>query len=150
MAPMEHSPAFLRLVADAKTRVRETTPEEVYRRQQAGEHFHLVDVREDHEWEQGHARGALHLSKGIIERDIEKTLPDRDAEIILYCGGGFRSALAADALQNMGYRRAAPPGWGRPRAAGGPTPPRKGPRPRAGRPPPPPPPRGPPPPPPPR
>ena len=105
MAPMEHSPAFLRLVADAKTRVRETTPEEVYRRQQAGEHFHLVDVREDHEWEQGHARGALHLSKGIIERDIEKTLPDRDAEIILYCGGGFRSALAADALQNMGYRR---------------------------------------------
>ena len=103
---MEHSPGFLRLVADAKTRVRETTPEEVRRRQQAGERFHLVDVREDREWQQGHARGARHLSKGIIERDIEKSIPDRDAEIVLYCGGGFRSALAADALQKMGYRRA--------------------------------------------
>ncbi|TMA37709.1 MAG: sulfurtransferase [Deltaproteobacteria bacterium] len=102
---MEHSPGFLRLVADAKTRIRETTPEEVHRRQQAGERFHLVDVREDREWAQGHARGALHLSKGVIERDIEKAIPDRDAEIILYCGGGFRSALAADALQTMGYRR---------------------------------------------
>jgi len=102
---MEHSPGFLRLVADAKTRVRETTPEEVYRRQQAGERFHLVDVREDHEWAPGRARGAVHLAKGIIERDIERTIPDRDAEIVLYCGGGFRSALAADALQTMGYRR---------------------------------------------
>ena len=102
---MEHSPGFLRLVADAKTRIRETTPEEVHRRQQAGERFHLIDVREDREWAQGHARGALHLSKGVIERDIEKAIPDRDAEIILYCGGGFRSALAADALQTMGYRR---------------------------------------------
>jgi len=102
---MEHSPGFLRLVADAKTRIRETTPEEVHRRQQAGERFHLVDVREDREWAQGHSRGALHLSKGVIERDIEKAIPDRDAEIILYCGGGFRSALAADALQTMGYRR---------------------------------------------
>ncbi len=104
--PVEHSPGFLRLVADAKTRVRETTPEEVRRRQQAGERFHLVDVREDREWQQGHARGARHLSKGIIERDIEKSIPDREAEIVLYCGGGFRSALAADALQKMGYRRA--------------------------------------------
>ena len=102
---MEHSPGFLRLVADAKTRIRETAPEEVRRRQQAGDRFHLVDVREDREWAQGHARGALHLSKGVIERDIEKAIPDRDAEIILYCGGGFRSALAADALQTMGYRR---------------------------------------------
>ena len=101
---MEHSPGFLALVADAKTRVRETTPEEVHGRQQAGSRFHFVDVREDGEWEKGHARGAVHLSKGIIERDIEKTVPDRDAEIILYCGGGFRSALAADALQRMGYR----------------------------------------------
>ena len=102
---MEHSPGFLRLVADAKTRVRETTPEEVRRRQQAGARFYLVDVREDREWQQGHAPGALHLSKGIIERDIEKTIPDHDVEIVLYCGGGFRSALAADALQKMGYRR---------------------------------------------
>ena len=103
---MEHSPGFLRLVADAKTRIGETTPEEVRRRQHAGDRFHLVDVREDREWQQGHAGGALHLSKGIIERDIEKTIPDHDAEIVLYCGGGFRSALAADALQKMGYTRA--------------------------------------------
>ncbi|TMA97587.1 MAG: sulfurtransferase [Deltaproteobacteria bacterium] len=102
---MEHSPGFLRLVADAKTRIRETAPEEVRRRQQAGDRFHLVDVREDREWQQGHAPGAVHLSKGIIERDIEKTIPDHDVEIVLYCGGGFRSALAADALQKMGYRR---------------------------------------------
>ena len=102
---MEHSPGFLKLVADAKTRIRETTPEEVRRRQQAGDRFHLVDVREDREWAQGRARDARHLSKGIIERDIEQAIPDRDAEIILYCGGGFRSALVADALQKMGYRR---------------------------------------------
>jgi rhodanese-related sulfurtransferase len=101
---MDHSEGFLALVRDAKTRIRETTPEEVRRRQQAGERFHLVDVREDREWRQGRAAGATHLGKGIIERDVEKTIPDRDAEIILYCGGGFRSALAADALQKMGYR----------------------------------------------
>ena len=103
---MEHSPAFLALVADAKTRIQETTPEEVQRRQQAGDRFHFFDVREDGEWAKGHARGAVHLSKGIIERDIEKTVPDRDAEIVLYCGGGFRSALVADTLRKMGYRRA--------------------------------------------
>ncbi len=101
---MEHSEGFLNLVRDAKTRVRETTPEEVRRRQQAGERFHLVDVREDGEWAAGHAAGAIHLGKGIIERDIEKTLPERDADVVLYCGGGYRSALAADALQRMGYR----------------------------------------------
>ena len=101
---MEHAPGFLKLVDESRRRIRETTPEEVRRRQQAGERFHLVDVREDREWQQGRATGATHLGKGIIERDIEKTIPDRDAEIILYCGGGYRSALAADALQQMGYR----------------------------------------------
>jgi rhodanese-related sulfurtransferase len=100
---MEHSEGFLRLVNDAKSRVRETTPEDVRRRQQAGEHFILVDVREDNEWQKAHASGAIHLGKGIIERDIERTVPDHGAEIVLYCGGGYRSALAADALQRMGY-----------------------------------------------
>ena len=102
---MEHTPGFLRLVGDAKTRVRETTCEDVRRRQQAGEPFHLVDVREDREWAQGRLPGAIHLGKGVIERDVETRIPDPDAEIILYCGGGYRSALAADALQRMGYRR---------------------------------------------
>jgi len=101
---MDHSPGFLRLVDEARGRIRETTPEEVRRRQEAGDRFHLVDVREDDEWRQGRARGAVHLGKGIIERDVEKTFPDRDAELILYCGGGYRSALAADALRQMGYR----------------------------------------------
>jgi rhodanese-related sulfurtransferase len=112
---MEHSPGFLRLVAQSKQRIRETTPEEVRRRQEVGERFHLIDVREDGEWQRGHARGAMHLGKGIIERDIEKTLPDHDADIVLYCGGGFRSALAADALQQMGYRnvRSMDGGWRR-------------------------------------
>ena len=96
---MQHSESFLALVADARRRVRETTPEDVRRRQDAGERFHLIDVREDHEWQEGRARGAMHLGKGIIERDIETTIPDRGAAIVLYCGGGYRSALAADALQ---------------------------------------------------
>ena len=100
---MEHSPGFLKIVGESKDRVRETTPEEVRKRQQAGESFYLVDVREDNEWEKGRAAGAIHLGKGIIERDIERTVPDHAAEIILYCGGGYRSALAADALQQMGY-----------------------------------------------
>jgi rhodanese-related sulfurtransferase len=100
---MEHSEGFLRLVAAAKRRIRETTPEEVHRRQHAGERFHLIDVREDHEWQAGHARGSVHLGKGLIERDIERTIPDRDARIVLYCGGGYRSALAARALGQMGY-----------------------------------------------
>ena len=104
---MQHSGGFLTLVAEAKRRIRETTPEEVRRRQDAGQQFHLIDVREDHEWQQGRARGAIHLGKGIIERDIEQTIPDRDADIVLYCGGGYRSALAADALQQMGYRKVA-------------------------------------------
>ena len=112
---MEHTPGFLRLVAQSKQRIRETTPEEVRRRQEAGERFLMIDVREDGEWQRGRARGAMHLGKGIIERDIEKTVPDHDADIVLYCGGGFRSALAADALQQMGYRsvRSMDGGWRR-------------------------------------
>jgi rhodanese-related sulfurtransferase len=102
---MDHSPGFLKLVADAKTRVTETTPEEVHRRRQRGERFPLVDVREDGEWAAGRVAGAVHLGKGVIERDVEQRFPDRNAEIVLYCGGGYRSALAADALQRMGYRR---------------------------------------------
>ena len=112
---MEHSPGFLKLVDEAKRRIRETTPEEVRRRQEAGERFILIDVREDHEWRKGRARGALHLGKGIIERDIEKTIPDRTADLVLYCGGGFRSALVADTLQRMGYSnvRSMDGGWRR-------------------------------------
>ena len=103
MAP-NHPPAFLNLVNDAKTRVEEESFQETKKRIDAGEKFILVDTREDSEWARGHIPGAIHLSKGIIERDIEKTVPDKDARIILYCGGGFRSALAADNLQKMGYR----------------------------------------------
>ena len=99
-----HSEGFLKLVQDAKTRVRETDAATVSARLERGERFHLVDVREESEWDRGHLPGAVHLSKGIIERDIEKRIPDHDAEIVLYCGGGFRSALAADNLQRMGYR----------------------------------------------
>jgi rhodanese-related sulfurtransferase len=101
---MEHSQGFLNLVNDAKSRIKETTPERVLERQKAGHDFYFVVVREDDEWRQGHAAGAIHLGKGIIERDIEKTIPERGAEIILYCGGGYRSALVADTLQKMGYK----------------------------------------------
>jgi rhodanese-related sulfurtransferase len=101
---MDHSSGFLKIVNDAKSRVREKTPEDVKRKQEAGDKIYLVDVREDNEWQKGHAAGAIHLGKGIIERDIESTIPDHQAEIVLYCGGGFRSALAADVLQQMGYK----------------------------------------------
>jgi rhodanese-related sulfurtransferase len=100
---MKHSLAFEQLCADARSRVREITVEEVKRKLDAGEQFHFIDVREDHEWQADHAAGAQHLGRGIIERDIEKVVPERDAEVVLYCGGGFRSALAADNLQKMGY-----------------------------------------------
>lgn len=100
---MVHSQGFLNLVNDAKSRVRENTPEDVKRKQEAGESFYFIDVREDNEWQTGHAAGAIHLGKGIIERDVERTIPDHAAEIILYCGGGYRSALATDTLQKMGY-----------------------------------------------
>ncbi|OLE18520.1 MAG: sulfurtransferase [Cyanobacteria bacterium 13_1_40CM_2_61_4] len=100
---MKHSPAFLKLVEDSKTRIRETDIREVKRRLDAGDKLHLVDVREESEWARGRLPGALHLSKGVIERDIEKAIPEKSAPIVLYCGGGFRSALAADNLQKMGY-----------------------------------------------
>jgi len=99
----QHSPAFLALVNDAKKRVRETTVDKVKSRLDRGELLLIVDVREDHEWAKDHLPGAVHLGKGVIERDAEACLKDKGAEIILYCGGGFRSALAADNLQKMGY-----------------------------------------------
>jgi rhodanese-related sulfurtransferase len=100
---MVHSPNFLKLVNEAKARVKETNVPDVKRRIDAGERFLLVDVREDNEWAKGHLPGAVHLGKGIIERDIETRVPDPGAKLILYCGGGFRSALVADNLQKMGY-----------------------------------------------
>ena len=103
---MDHSKEFLAAVEDAKSRITEVTIDELLERQQRGDKFRLVDVREDDEWRAGHAVGAEHLGKGIIERDIVARAPDKDEELILYCGGGFRSALAADALTKMGYRRA--------------------------------------------
>ncbi len=99
----QHSPQFLKLVQDAKTRIHEVTVDEVKAKLDRGERFHLVDVREESEWAKDHLPQAIHLGKGTIERDIEQRLPDASAEIILYCGGGFRSALAADNLQKMGY-----------------------------------------------
>ena len=99
----QHPPRFLKIVDDAKTRVRETNVEDVKKKMDRGEKFMLVDVREESEFAKDHLPGAIHLGKGIIERDIEARVPDLDAEIVLYCGGGFRSALAADNLQKMGY-----------------------------------------------
>jgi len=99
----KHAPRFLEVVQDAKARVRELTVHDVKGSLDRGESFHLVDVREQSEWSVGHLPGAVHLGKGIIERDIEKTISDPGARIVLYCGGGYRSALAADALQKMGY-----------------------------------------------
>ena len=98
---MKHSEGFLKLVNDAKTRIREVSVDETQQRVSAG--AKLFDVREDLEWSEAHATGAEHLGKGIIERDIEARVPDKASEVILYCGGGFRSALAADVLQQMGY-----------------------------------------------
>ena len=101
---MNHSPGFLKIVADSKTRVREISIEQARAWLLQNPKIVLVDVREDHEWNAGHAAEAVHLGKGILERDIEKMIPDTDTEIIMYCGGGFRSALACDAAQKMGYR----------------------------------------------
>jgi rhodanese-related sulfurtransferase len=98
-----HSPQFLKLVNDAKTRVKECTVEDVKARLGSGEKFVIVDVREESEFAAGHAAGSIHLGKGVIERDIETKVPDPATPLVLYCGGGFRSALAADAIQKMGY-----------------------------------------------
>lgn len=100
---MDHSPRFLALVNESKKHVKETNVADVKRRLDAGEKFVLIDVREESEWASGHLPGAVHLAKGIIERDIEERVPDTNTKLILYCGGGFRSALTADNLQKMGY-----------------------------------------------
>lgn len=102
MAP-SHPPRFLKIVDDARTRIRETTVEVVKSRLERGEKFILVDVREESEYQRDHIPGAIHMGKGVIERDIEQKVPDANAELVLYCGGGFRSALAADNLRKMGY-----------------------------------------------
>lgn len=100
---MKHAPGFLKIVEAAKARVREIGADELLRRREEGEDLLLVDVREDREWENGRLPGAVHCGKGVIERDIEALCPERGRTLVLYCGGGFRSALAADALQTMGY-----------------------------------------------
>ena len=106
IAHKKHSPGFLAIVNDAKTRIREVSVADALKAINGGD-ARLIDVREDNEWAEGHAKGADHLGKGIIERDIEKMVPDKDAELILYCGGGYRAALAADSLQKMGYTNVA-------------------------------------------
>ncbi len=103
---MKHTEGFLKLVNDAKGRIREVTVAETRTRLTANPDAKLIDVREDNEWEAAHAAGAQHLGKGIIERDIETEVPDKSAELVLYCGGGYRSALVADVLQQMGYTNA--------------------------------------------
>lgn len=100
---MKHSPRFLRLVEEVRPRIRELSVVEVKARLDCGGAFYLVDVREESEWAAGHLPGAVHLGKGVIERDIEKVIPDTSAEIVLYCGGGYRSALVAEVLAKMGY-----------------------------------------------
>lgn len=120
---MVHSPAFLALVDDAKARVREIDVAAVQALQAQGADFALIDVREDHEWLAGHARAARHVGRGVLERDIEGLVPDKRASIVLYCGGGFRSALSADSLQKMGYIAVSSlaGGWKAWVAAGAPT-----------------------------
>ena len=100
---MKHSEGFLKIVNDSKSRIKEVTVDETRDRLKGNPDAKLIDVREDNEWDAAHAAGAIHLGKGIIERDIETTVPNKSTELILYCGGGYRSALAADVLQNMGY-----------------------------------------------
>ena len=120
---MSHSPEFLRIVNDAKSRVKQTDVPAVLARLRKGEALTLVDVREDNEWEKGRVAGAIHLGKGVIERDVEAAIPDKSKEIILYCGGGFRSALSADNLQKMGYSNVVSMdgGWRAWNEAGGPV-----------------------------
>lgn len=102
---MKHSQAFERLVAEIRPKIREISIEDLLEKQKQGDSFVLLDVREDHEWEAGRLPGSVHLGRGILERDIEKHFPDYNCQIVLYCGGGYRSALAADSLQRMGYRQ---------------------------------------------
>ena len=102
---MDHSKEFQALVDDAKSRIAECTIDDVLAKQQRGDKFRLIDTREDDEWRAGHARGAEHIGRGVLERDIVGKAPDKNEELILYCGGGYRSALAADNLVRMGYTR---------------------------------------------
>ena len=118
-----HSPQFLKIVEDAKSRVMEIPVSEVVQYLKKRAKFHFVDVREESEWSAGHAKGAVHIGRGILERDVEKKIPDPESLIVLYCGGGFRSALAADSLQKMGYKnvRSMAGGWSAWREARAPT-----------------------------
>src|SRR5437764_11078177 len=100
----QHSPRFLKIVENTKQRIREVSVDDVKTKIDRGEKFVLVDVREESEWAKDHLPGAIHLGKGVIERDVEESVPDLNASVVLYCGGGYRSALAADNLQQMGYR----------------------------------------------
>jgi rhodanese-related sulfurtransferase len=100
----DHAEGFIRLVKEAKTRIKEEDFRDIKKKLDAGEPMIIIDTREDNEWARGHIPNAVHLGKGVIERDIEKAIPDKDATLVLYCGGGYRSALAADNLQKMGYR----------------------------------------------
>jgi len=120
---MEHTEGFLKLVNSAKSNIREISVSDTKEHMSENPNAKLVDVREDHEWEAEHAKGAIHLGKGIIERDIERTIPDQTTEIILYCGGGYRSALAAETLQKMGYTNvlSMAGGWKAWRESGAPT-----------------------------
>ncbi|MFM5847304.1 rhodanese-like domain-containing protein [Aeromonas veronii] len=102
---MHHNPRFLALVDGIRSRITETDVHQIKRWQDAGRTFHLIDVREESEWARGHLPGARYLGRGVIERDIETQFPDLETELYLYCGGGFRSILAADNLQQMGYRK---------------------------------------------
>jgi rhodanese-related sulfurtransferase len=104
---MKHNPGFVKLVEEARRRIRECTVGDVKMKLDRGERFHFIDVREDNEFAVDHAKGALHLGRGILERDIETVIPDKHAEIVLYCGGGYRSALAAANLKKMGYANVA-------------------------------------------
>lgn len=110
---MLHSERFLNIVEEAKQNVVELAPEATLAMQQRGEQFLLIDTREDREWAAGHIAGAIHIGKGVMERDIEQAVPDTETPLVLYCGGGFRSILAADALQRMGYTnvRSMSGGW---------------------------------------
>jgi rhodanese-related sulfurtransferase len=119
---VKHSPGFLKLVDDARSRVHEVDVDEARRKLESGK-ARLIDVREESEWAAGHARGAQHIGKGVIERDVEQRIPHKNAELILYCGGGFRSALATDNLQKMGYTNVSSMagGWRAWQAAGAPV-----------------------------
>jgi rhodanese-related sulfurtransferase len=120
---MDHSPRFVALVEESKKRTREISTADIKARLERGDRFELVDVREDSEWVAGHIRGARHLGRGVLERDVEKAIPDTGAEIVLYCGGGYRSALAADSLRQMGYTHvlSMAGGWRAWQSLGGPT-----------------------------